>query len=367
MERKKLCFGCGCILQNTDPGMPGYTPKSLDEEMIYCQRCFRLQHYGENNDDSLLKPDYKTVFSGIIKKKCLIIYVVDLFAMESSLIRDLLPFIKENPILVVANKRDILPKSVDDDKLRQFVFNKFRDEGIEIQDVICSSAYKNYNIDEIIDACNALRHGKDIYIVGASSVGKSSLINALLKTIKNQTRDLISTSPYPGTTIATITIPLDNHSKIYDTPGIVSHDSIFAFMEKSALKYIIPKTEIKPITYQLNSKQSVFIGGIARIDFVEGGKTGFTFYCSNNIQLHRTKLDKANQVFDTLVGQGKIKPTSTTIPSSAALEKYDLVLPNKKVDIVYSGLCWINVKGNGQKVSLWAPRGVSISIRDPKI
>lgn len=368
MSKIKLtCFGCGCELQNTDPSTTGYTPKPLDGSIVLCQRCYRLQHYGENQDDVLIKPNYKEIFSIAMKKKSLIVYVVDLFALESSIIRDLFPFIIDCPILVIANKRDILPKSVNDNKLREFVFKKFKDEGIDVKDVICSSAFKNYNIDEIISAVNSLRQGKDVYIVGASSVGKSSLINVLLKVIKNETRDLISTSPYPGTTVATITIPIDNHSKIYDTPGIVPSNTMYAVMEKSVLKYIIPKSEIKPRTYQLNDNQTILMGGIARFDFVKGSRSGFTFYLSNNVDLHRCKLEKADAIFDSLVTQGKIKPISSSIISSASLVRHEVILPTEKVDIVILGLGWINVKGSGQKINIWVPEGVNILVRAPKI
>ncbi len=366
-EFKWRCFGCGCELQNTDPFTTGYTPKIIDGSTILCQRCYRLQHYGDFRDEALVKPDYKKIFENVIRKKCLIIYVVDLFFLESSLIRDLASYISGSPILVVANKRDILPKNVNDEKLKQFVQRKFKQEGIEIKGVICSSAYKKYNIDEIISESDRLRNGKDIYIVGASSVGKSSLINALLKTIKNETRDLISTSPYPGTTVATITIPLDNKSRIYDTPGIVPPDSMFLCMEKAVLKHIIPKSEIKPITYQLNARQTILLGGIARFDFLEGPRSGFTFYLSNNVELHRCKAERADMVMDSLIGQAKIRPVSASIASSASLVPHELVLPNERVDVVILGLGWINVQGKGQKVRIWTPEGVSIVVRDPKI
>lgn len=364
---KLTCFGCGCELQNTDPNLTGYTPKPLDGKNIFCQRCYRLQHYGENVDEELAKPNYKQIFSSVLKKKGLIVYVVDLFQFEISMIPEILPFLKEFPVLVIANKRDILPKSVKDDKLKEFVYRRFKNEGIEIKDVICVSAYKNYNIDEIVDACSYLRQGKDIYIVGASSVGKSSLINAYLKNVKNQTKDLISTSPYPGTTVSTISIPLDNKTKIYDTPGALAPHSMYSVMEKSVLKIIIPKHEIKPITYQLNAKQSILIGGIAKMDFVSGSKTNFTFYLSNNVDLHRTKLDRSNDVFDTLVTQGKIKPISTSITSMSSLIKHSIVLPKNKVDVVILGLGWININGNGQELEIWAPEGVNIQVREPKI
>ena len=40
----KKCKGCGAPIQNKDPKMAGY---SVNLEQDYCQRCFRLTHYGD--------------------------------------------------------------------------------------------------------------------------------------------------------------------------------------------------------------------------------------------------------------------------------------------------------------------------------
>ena len=54
----KKCKGCGVKLQNDDPKKTGYVT-SIEQD--YCQRCFRLTHYGDtksldfetiNNDET---------------------------------------------------------------------------------------------------------------------------------------------------------------------------------------------------------------------------------------------------------------------------------------------------------------------------
>ena len=77
-------------------------------------------------------------------------------------------------------------------------------------------------------------------------------------------------------------------------------------VETNAMKYIIPRTEIKPKTFQLNSKQSLIVGGIARFDFEKTGKTNCTLYVSNEVDVHRCKLSKANSVFESLVSKENI-------------------------------------------------------------
>ena len=101
MEKGKYrCFGCGVELQNTDPSLTGYTPKLLGlDGAVLCQRCYRLQHYGVNNDDGLIKPDYKSILDRAIKKGNLIVYVVDLFNFEGSIVKEAHEFIKNNPVI----------------------------------------------------------------------------------------------------------------------------------------------------------------------------------------------------------------------------------------------------------------------------
>ena len=63
------------------------------------------------------------------------------------------------------------------------------------------------------------RKGRDVYVVGVTNVGKSTLINAIIQEITGD-KDIITTSRFPGTTLDKIEIPLDDGSYIYDTPGL---------------------------------------------------------------------------------------------------------------------------------------------------
>ncbi len=362
------CFGCGALIQNTNPNLTGFLPKTINTDgAILCQRCFRLQHYGEDVPNPNFSSEYQKVMSGALKNKCLIIYVVDLFAFESSLVLSIFDYLKACPLLVVANKRDVLPKSVDDNKLISFVKTKLEEYDLKPEKIIISSAYKNTNIDEIIKTANSLRKNKDIYVVGAASVGKSSLINSFLKVYKNETKTLISTSPYPGTTLDVIRVPLDDKTFFYDTPGIMVEEAIFSHVDRNAMKYIFPRREINPRTFQMNSQQSILVGGIARFDFIKGPKSGFTFYVSNECDLTRTKLEKADQTFESLISSRSTKPITQAIKNINDLEVHEFVLPSSSVDIMISGLLWIKCECKDAIIKVHAPKGVSVLIRSCKI
>lgn len=362
------CFGCGAIIQNTNPALTGFLPRIASEkETPLCQRCYRLQHYGEDVPNPNFTNEYRKVMEQARKTNSLIVYVVDLFAFESSLVFSVFEYLRACPLIVVANKRDVLPKAVDDHKFIDFVNDRLAEYDIKPIKTIISSAYKNFNIDEIIADVNKYRNGKDVYVVGSASVGKSSLINSFLRVYKNETRTFISTSPYPGTTLDVIKVPLENKAYFYDTPGIVVDNSIFAHIDRNAMKYVFPRREINPRTFQVVENQSFFVGGLARIDFVHGEKANFTFYASNECDIHRTKLDKADATFASLISSKSIKPISQNVHSVEDLEKHEFDIPEKDVDLTISGLAWAKVSCPNGKLVVYAPKGVMVAIRGCKI
>ena len=68
------CKGCGVTLQYDDPNQLGYTPKKDSE---YCQRCFRLSHYGDQMVSLKTGIDPDHVVETIQKTKGTLVWVVD--------------------------------------------------------------------------------------------------------------------------------------------------------------------------------------------------------------------------------------------------------------------------------------------------
>lgn len=94
-----------------------------------------------------------------------------------------------------------------------------------------------------------------------------------------------------------IDIPLDEKSFMFDTPGIIQSHQMTNYVSENELKIIIPKNEIKQRVYQLNEKQTLFFGGLARIDYVSGGKRPLVCFFSNDLNIHRTKPRKLNDLW----------------------------------------------------------------------
>lgn len=371
MSQELKCYGCGNVLQSTDETKAGYVPQKVLEtrDNILCQRCFKLQHYNTNSEIQLVNDEFVSILKNVGKHDALIVYVIDIFAFESSVIENLANYINNKRVLILANKRDLIPSSVNDEKLTNWIKKRLNDLGIaNIIDVIISSGYTNYHTDLILDKFEDLRNKKDVYIIGNSNVGKSTFINSLLKNYSNFTQNFITTSYFPGTTLNVINIPIDKNSYIYDTPGIITKNSMYYAVEPRILRYILPRKEIKPITFQLKTKQSLLLGGLANFSFIEGKDTNFTTYFSNFVNIVRCKHDKKTATFNSLIKGKNIHPTSANITSNENLKtvKFDITQTGK-VDVVISGYGWISFEANNQKIELEVPSCCNVDVREAMI
>ncbi|KLV30365.1 ribosome biogenesis GTPase YqeH [Priestia megaterium] len=366
-EEKLQCVGCGVEIQTERPDELGYAPKSaLEKEVIICQRCFRLKHYNEVQDVSLTDDDFLKILNGIGQTDGLVVKVVDIFDFNGSWLPGLHRFVGNNKVLLVGNKADLLPKSIKKNKLIHWMKREAKELGLKSVDVFLMSAQKGQGIREIAEAIEHYREGKDVYVVGCTNVGKSTFINAIIKEVTGE-KDIITTSQYPGTTLDMIDIPLDNGASLYDTPGIINHHQMAHYVDKRDLKLISPKKEIKPKVYQLNEGQTLYFGGMARLDYVQGGRKSLTCYVSNDLHIHRTKLEKADELYEKQAGELLQPPRPEQMDEFPELVAHEFTIKNEKTDIVFSGLGWVTVNESGSKVVAHAPKGVGVFVRDSLI
>ncbi len=356
------CIGCGAVIQTEDKNGLGYTPqaaleKGLASGEVYCQRCFRLRHYNEIQDVSLTDDDFLRLLNELGQKDALIVNVVDIFDFNGSLIPGLHRFVGDNPVLLVGNKVDILPKSLKKSKLTQWMRERAHEAGLRPVDVLLTSAKKPHELTTLLDAIEHHRGDRDVYVVGVTNVGKSTLINQIIRQTAG-VQELITTSRFPGTTLDKIEIPLEDGHFLIDTPGIIHRHQMAHYVGKKDLKIVAPHKEIKPKTYQLNPQQTLFLGGLARFDFMQGERSSFIAYVSNDVEIHRTKLEKADAFYQKHVGGLLQPPRADEAAAFPELVRFEFSI-KEKTDIVFAGLGWITVTKPGV-IAGWAPKGVDV-------
>ncbi|TDK61642.1 ribosome biogenesis GTPase YqeH [Bacillus salipaludis] len=362
-EQQNICLGCGVKVQTDDPSELGYAPKAaLDKEILICQRCFRLKHYNEVQDVSLTDDDFLKILNGLGSTDALIVMLVDIFDFNGSWLPGLHRFVGNNKVLLVGNKVDLLPKSVKHHKLINWMKQESRELGLRPEEILLVSAAKGQYIKEAAAVIDEMRDGKDVYVVGCTNVGKSTFINRIIKEVTGE-EDVITTSHFPGTTLDIIQIPLDDGNSLTDTPGIINHHQMAHFVDKRDLKVITPKKEIKPKVFQLNEGQTLFFGGLARFDYVSGGRKSFVCYVSNELNIHRTKTENAEDLYQNHVGEMLTPPRQEQLDTFPELVKQEYVIKEGKTDVVFSGLGWVTVNEPGATVVAYVPKGVQTLLR----
>ena len=292
----KYCLGCGVRLQDNNSLLEGYT-NDISKDL--CRRCFRLKHYGEYEIVTKSNDEYLELIKTIGKTKSLVLYVVDLLSIPKD-IDSIKNYLINNKVILVLNKKDILPLSVSDEKILDY----FKDSEVFI-DKIVISAYKNYNIDNLMGLINKYRVYKNVYVVGNTNAGKTTFIN---KIIDNYSLDksLITISNMPSTTLDQIKIPIKDYILI-DTPGLVDSHNIVNYISHNDIKKLSSHKEIKPRTYQIKRGQALIIENFLRIDYMEGERNSFTVFCSNDINIKRINGKRHDDLKDLSLKEVNLK------------------------------------------------------------
>lgn len=331
----KKCLGCGALFQIKDPKKAGFIEKENFDKAVICKRCFRIKNYGDYEVINKDIKDYQKIFDEISKKRDLILFLCDIFTLDESL-----NYINKlnGKVILVITKKDLLPKSVKEYKLINYIKKNYN---LNIVDIIFVSSNKNYNIDLLYNLVNKRKVSSNVYLVGNTNAGKSTLINALIKSYgKNDS--FITTSSLPATTIDLIEVKLNDVLTLVDTPGLVSPNNYLTNLNLKEVKKILPKVEIKPRTYQMKPNQSLLIGDYARIDYLSDEKNSFTIYLSNNIKVDRINLN-TNDILRNL------KLTSFNL--------------KRNKDIVINGLLFCKIT-NDAKVNVYVKDNVKVFERD---
>ncbi|KAG5892537.1 hypothetical protein JTB14_011126 [Gonioctena quinquepunctata] len=484
---KVPCGGCGAYLHCKDTAIPGYIPSEIFKnawkqgaaplEAIVCQRCFFLKEHNLALQVRVSPEDYPKVLDKIPKKKALMVLMVDLMDFPCSIWPGIADIVGDRtPVFVVGNKVDLLPKDCSNflGNVKQKLLDQVKLSGFGSSNILGAaliSAKTGYGIEDLITSLQSLwKHKGDVYLVGCTNVGKSSLFNALLRSdyCKIQAADLIqraTISQWPGTTINLLKFPIMRpsgyrlflrHQRIkalkqmsakerrvrseelrisntasnatlighigqtfvqaeddrpieslfsvqgnpnasgkvvmginekhpdyvasrwcFDTPGVVQPDQIINLLTLDELMFTLPKELIRPKTFCVKPGTSLFIAGLARLDYLEGpGSIRLTVFRSNELPITICTLDEAHKIYEEYLGTDLFK---VPVNENDRLSKWPGLHVGKPfsvtgthwkhscVDVVLSSAGWVAVNcglNDNYKFQAWTPEKRGIHLRD---
>lgn len=415
-----------------------YEKIKYQQRSLVCMRCHSLTHYNESRQQT--KPQISAQdFLDKLKqlrdmKNILIVKIVDLLNPENSFIPRFAEMVGDkHPVILVGNKIDLLPANAAYSRLTQWLrqqWNKFvlheKAQDVNLKSVILVSSKSGINMNRLAERIEEFRDGRDVYVVGTTNVGKSTLINKLIhvvsgtyekdfanpkhykKVIPMQTAEeepvesveeeevepeivkkdewrppSLTTSMMPGTTLKTISFLVKGQSKerayLYDTPGIWNKALPANYVFPQEYKYLQPVKRMKPRHIRLRPGKSVFIGGLARIDYESNDLENehknvltLTLFSSHVLPVHATKIENADRIYQQHLGKMIYPPFNMTDhPELAPLDKKKTFIYHghsrlKSVaDIVISGVGWLSVTGIGKiTISVHAPKVLVVHSRD---
>jgi len=378
----------------------------LAEKTVICKRCHGLQNFGEASeqlrpgwtDEPLLSQEtFRNLLLPIKDKTCVILALVDLFDFNGSVLPELDAIAGDNPVILAANKADLLPSKMGQVRAESWVRRELEylsvrsiaNVGGAVRLVSCKTGF---GVNSMLNKVNDLADEMDcdVYVVGAANAGKSTLINTLLEKNKkflsskskgkkkragnvNARKGAITTSPLPGTTLKFIKIELDNGKNLYDTPGLLIAGSMTSILTPAELKMVVPKKQVEPVTFRISSGKCVLVGGLAKIEVIGDSKPFFfSFFVANDIKLHPTDSDRAEDFVAKHAGGILTPPLDPSrMEEIGEFETHDLEIDGcgwkeASADITLRGLGWVSVTGSGTvKVRVSVPKGIGLSVRPP--
>ena len=364
------CIGCGITLQSLNQDQPGYVPSTIlvEEGNIYCKRCFNIIHYGKLYDPTITNKEYYEKIDRIKDENAIVLLMIDCMDIYGGFIPNLYKHIGNNPVIILVNKIDLFPKDISLKLLEAKIKELAKENNLALDSVIMISSKKKKNIERIINKIDFIQERFDyknrnvhhnpnkaltkIYVIGVASTGKSTFLNIFKKDIMKDDL-LITTSLQMQTTLDFIKITIDKYHTLIDTPGFINYHSYQAYLNSHDNEILNAKNYLKPKTYQLNGDQTIYLGGLVRLDFYSEEKINVSFYTSNELYIHRTKRTNADKLYIDKLGTLLVPPTKEELieelKNPKNLKKVEYNLIEGSYDIFISGIGFIHIKAKNCK------------------
>ncbi|EPY77711.1 nitric oxide-associated protein 1 [Camelus ferus] len=420
------CSGCGAELHCQDPGLPGYLPSEKFSAAAQtegglartvCQRCWLLVHHRRALRLQVSHEQYLELVSAALRRPepSLVLYMVDLLDLPDNLLPHLPALVGPKQLIVLGNKVDLLPQDTPGyrQRLRERLWDDCARAGLlpppgyrrpqhpsgdrprdgeenatpstksrtVLRDVRLISAKTGYGVEELISVLQrSWRYRGDVYLVGATNTGKSTLFNTLLESdyciAKGaEAIDRATISPWPGRVGRTF---LYSEEQKDEATFEFDADSLAFGMGNEPLTVAAKSTKRVELTPQ-DVKDAHWFYDTPGITKENCGNQSawFTVVASNFLPVHITSLDRADTMYQKHAGHTLLKVPmggEERMASFPPLVAEDITLdegPGESeavADIKFSSAGWVAVTPQFKdRLHLrgYTPQGTALTVRPP--
>lgn len=277
-RRSAQCYGCGVRVQLDEPSAPGFVDRETYErrrkhhqlDQLLCARCCELSHgamvnavegqgLADRRGRGLVSQDELVAeLKQLRDKRVLVLLLLDLTDLSGTMLGRVRDAIGRNPVIAVGTKFDLLPKGTSQAAVREWLQDELERKRLTVAGTFTVAA-RSRNRDQsgvsgVAGATLRERSGRDVYIVGASNVGKSTFCRALLGALRDrgdflaQDSKLPVASPMPGTTLGAIKLQaFTPKSALYDTPGVVLSHRINTLLDGDDVAALTPRKRMRAL------------------------------------------------------------------------------------------------------------------------
>uniref|UniRef100_A0A2P2I5Z7 Nitric oxide-associated protein 1-like n=1 Tax=Hirondellea gigas TaxID=1518452 RepID=A0A2P2I5Z7_9CRUS len=318
------CGGCGALFHCDHPTVPGYLSseefKKATINQLHkskCHRCTSLCDHTAPQEEVHVSPSWSEEQLRLIRGHVsLVVLVLDITDAPCFLHPHLAAVIGENqPIILVGNKVDLLPQDSEHylRHVQESLLSLARRRGLRnanIVDTCLVSGLTGYGLNELVGALRYhWENTGDVFLVGSSNVGKSTLFNKLMESeLLHQQANAgciprATTSKWPGTTLAMLKFPMQPYDGprrlehlalgtsqnalttlsarlhpdgarsldchwLFDTPSLQQERQAQQLLTHAELQQVIPSNKIIPKSFKVTPGRSIFIAGLGRLDIL---------------------------------------------------------------------------------------------------
>lgn len=355
---------------------------------VFCKRCSEIKsHKSKEIFQEHFQTFQKTHLRALaalkmaIKPNSVVLYVLDVTDFMGSIHGELYQSAihKGCQVYFAVNKCDAI-QGVSQVRLKKWLIDQIHSafsQSIEPQDIFLTSCRTGLNCEELLKALkksapkpegdnNQNAPKPQVFIIGAANSGKTSLINQFIQISKKHKKNTVYHDPFnpqfnynpnetkekkgsdekqedthqptvsllPGTTPRVHRISsLSLGVRFYDTPGVGSEGSVqLAVEEFESLKALVVSSKIKGLKVNLSKEHGcLYIGGLARLDLLSRGNCDVTVFCSNQVSVHVTSREQANDFYLRHFGI-LLKPTYSKDIKEVSFKKNIVKIKRTKED-----------------------------------